>query len=215
MSGHETLASRRWFMVLAQYYHEKVLEFPESVDFKIEAAICDHWIASTDMARLFARFTRGDITLEVFKTECDSFAGVINTWKDRLDPIFGDSQYLVMTFDGKVKDPDDIVDPYRPGGLYRAPLTTFNFMVADWLAIRAMFRYKKALVLQENQPSELSALALELCRIFETIEYAAEFPPEAVLKAHAFLGLASLFLPKDDKHTMWCRRKLAKIESLG
>ena len=215
ISGHETLAGRRWFMALAEYYHGKVSAFPENIDFKIEAAISDLWIVSTDMAQLFARFARGDLPLEVFNSECDAFGELIDAWKDRLDPVFGDNQYLVRSFDGKAKDPDDIVDPYQPGGLYSAPLTTFNFMVADWLAIRAMFRYKKALALQEDPPSDLSALALELCRIFEAIEYSAELPPEAVLKAHASLGVASLFLPKDDRHTMWCRRKMAKIESLG
>ena len=215
MSGHETTASRNWFTALANYYHDQVLQFPDNIDYKIEAALSDHRVASTDMATLFARFTKGDITRDAFKSDCDTFRELIDTWRDRLDPIFRDDRYVVKSFDGKVKDPNDIVDPYEPGGLYRAPLSTFNFMIADWVAIRAMFRYKKALALQEDPPPELPDLALELCRIFEAIEHASEIPPEALLKAQAHLGVASLFLPKDDRHMMWCRRKLAKIENLG
>ena len=215
MSGHETNAGRSWFMTLATYYHDQALQDPDNIDYKIEAALSDHRVASTDMATLFAKFSRGDTTHDDFENDCDVFRKNIDTWRDRLDPVFRDDQYLVTSFDGKVKDPADIVDPYKPGGLYRAPLATFNFMLADWVAIRAMFGYKKALALQEKPPPDLPDLALELCRIFEAIEYASEIPPEAVLKAQAFLGVASLFLPKDDRHTMWCRRKLAKIESLG
>ena len=103
----------------------------------------------------------------------------------------------------QTKAPDDIVDPYRPGGLFQGPLSTFNFIMADMLAIRLTFIYKKALALHEPPPPELTDLALELCRSFEAIEYSSFMPAEAVLKAQGWLGIASLFLPKDEKHTLW------------
>ena len=215
MSGNETALGREWFTVLAAHYHQQVLHHPRNIDYKIEAAVADHRLVCTDMATLFAKLHRGDITTAEFKAECQDYVEYIGTWFDNIDPVFRDERYRRMFFDGLAKDPDDIVNPYTPGGLYCAPLTTFNFMILDWLAISAIFQHKMALALAQPPSPQLPHLALELCRVFEAIEYSPEIPDEAILKAQGNLGVASLFLPKDERHTMWCRRKLAKIEGLG
>ena len=132
-----------------------------------------------------------------------------------MDPVFRDPSYLVQSFEGKIKAPEDIVDPYLPGGLYKGALFTFNFMLIDWHAIHLMHGYKTASMLKRPLPLELSKIALEICRLFEAIEFWPDSPPGSLLKAQGSLGLAILVLPKDEKHVMWCRRKLAKVESLG
>ncbi|KAG8531604.1 uncharacterized protein KY384_003234 [Bacidia gigantensis] len=215
MSGNETAASRGWFSSIADYYRGLTSQCPENIDYKIETAIGDHRLTCVDMTTMFARFSKGEITPEDFKIKCESFSQELNRWRDKLDPVFSDDRYRMWIFSNRSREENDIVDPFMAGGLYKGPLATFNFMTADWIAILAMFKYKKALLLGETLPPELPELALELCRIFEAIEYSPELPPEAVLKAQGILGVASLFLPKDERHTMWCRRKLAKIEALG
>ncbi|KAL9131544.1 MAG: hypothetical protein Q9217_000558 [Psora testacea] len=215
MSGNETALGREWFTALATHYHQSVLHNPSNIDYKMEAAVADYRVVCTDMALLFAKLRRGDISIKEFEEECRIFMERIRTWHDKIDPIFREERYQTMSFDGLAKDPNDIVDPYKPGGLYGAPLTTFNFITLDWLAISAVFQYKMALALEEPPSPELPQLALEVCRIFEAIEYSPQIPDEAILKAQGSLGVASLFLPKDERHTMWCRRKLAKIEGLG
>ena len=215
MSGYQTVLGREWFVATEDYYRQQSLSYPNSIDYKIEATIAKHRLLAVDLALLFAQLPRGDISTEIFERESDKFAGQIKTWKENLDPIFRDPNYLVQSFEGKEQALDDIVDPYLPGGLYKGALFTFNFMLIDWHAINLMHGYKTASMLKRPLPRELSSIALDICRLFEAIEYWPDSPPGSMLKAQGSLGLAILVLPKDEKHIMWCRRKLAKVESLG
>ena len=214
-SGYQTVLGREWFVATEDYYRQQSLSYPNSIDYKIEATIAKHRLLAVDLALLFAQLPRGAITIENFERESDKFAQQIRTWKENLDPIFRDSSYLVESFQGKDRDPEDIVDPYLPGGLYKGALFTFNFMLIDWHAVNLMHGYKTALMLKRPLPPELLEIALNICRLFEAIEYWPDSPPGSMLKAQGSLGLALLVLPKDQKHIMWCRRKLAKVESLG
>ena len=215
MSGNQTVLSREWFVATEEYYRQQSLSYPNSIDYKIEATIAKHRLLAVDLALLFAQFPRGAITIKTFERESDKFAEQIRTWKDHLDPIFQDSSYIVELFEGKERAPEDIVDPRLPGGFYKGALFTFNFMLIDWHAITIMHGYKTASMLKRPLPPELSKRALDICRLFEAIEYWPDSPPGSILKAQGGLGLALLVLPKDEKHIMWCRRKLAKVESLG
>lgn len=215
MSGYQTVLGRDWFVATENYYRQQSLSYPNSIDYKIEATIAKHRLLAVDLALLFAQLPRGAITVENFERESDKFAGQISTWKEKLDPVFRDPSYLVQSFEGRKRAPEDIVDPYLPGGLYRGALFTFNFMLIDWHAINLMHGYKTASMLKRPLPLELSKIALDICRLFEAIEYWPDSPPGSLLKAQGSLGLAILVLPKDEKHIMWCRRKLAKVESLG
>ena len=215
MSGYQTVLGREWFVATENYYQQQSLSYPNSIDYKIEATIAKHRLLAVDLALLFAQLPRGAITIETFERESDKFTEQIKTWKEKLDPIFRDPSYLVQSFEGKERAPEDIVDPYLPGGLYKGALFTFNFMLIDWHAINLMHGYKTASLLKRPLPRELSEIALEICRLFEAIEYWPDSPAGSLLKAQGSLGLALLVLPKDEKHIMWCRRKLAKVESLG
>lgn len=215
MSGNETALGREWFFSVEKYYRQQSLSYPTSLDYKIEAAVAKHRLVCTDMALMFAKHSRGAISPSQLRKDSLAFSEYMKTWHDNLDPIFRDEQYRVTSFDGRVKDPNDIVDPFEVGGLSRDPLFTYNFMLIDWHAISVMFKYKMAVSLQQPPPEDLGALALEMCRLFEAIELWPESPSGSILKAQAALGIASLFLPKDERHSMWCRRKLAKVESLG
>ena len=113
------------------------------------------------------------------------------------------------------RDLDDIVDPYLPRGLYKGELWTINFLLTDWIALDVMQKYQAAMLFKQHPPSELKTMALELCRLFEAIEYWPESLSGSVLKAQAGLGIATIFLPRDQRQVMWCRRKLAMIEATG
>lgn len=215
MSGYQTVLGREWFVATEDYYRQQSLSYPNSIDYKIEATIAKHRLLAVDLALLFAQLPRGAISVEQFESESNKFSEQIRTWKENLDPIFRDPNYLVESFEGKERPVGDIVDPYLPGGLYKGALFTFNFMLIDWHAIDLMHGYKTALMLKRPLPLELSQIALNICRLFEAIEYWPDSPPGSMLKAQGSLGLAILVLPKDEKHIMWCRRKLAKVESLG
>ena len=214
MSGGQTRLGREWFDANDRYYATVARNNPGNIDLKIEAYIASHRVVAMDMAVLFAKLPRGAISMEDFLKENKVIADHLANWSNELDPALLNDQYRVIDFNGK-PDPDDIVDPYQPGLLFRQPLWTVNYMIMDARAMNIMHQYQTAQLLQQTPPAHLAQLALEQCRSFEAIELWPESPPGAILPAQAGLGLAALFLPKDDKHTMWCRQKLAKVESMG
>ncbi|MCJ1307882.1 hypothetical protein MMC25_001530 [Agyrium rufum] len=214
MSGAQTGLGREWFKVSEEYYTRMAEENPKDVGYKIESNIAQHRVMAVEMALLFSKLPRGAISMEDFMTENKKISDYLQTWRANLDSHLLNPEHMVTQFKGD-RDYDDIVDPYQPGGLFRGPLWTLNYMMIDWCAIDIMHKYQTCQLLQQPPPADLSRLALEQCRILEAIELWPESPPGAILPAQASLGIATLFLPKDDRHTMWCRRKLAKVESMG
>ncbi|KAL8680860.1 MAG: hypothetical protein Q9186_002979 [Xanthomendoza sp. 1 TL-2023] len=216
MSGYETILGREWAAVNERYLAEQAIQHPESIDCRIEAAVASHRVIALDMVMLFAKLPRGAITPEEFKLENEEIAARIQHWKTSLDSLPSDDRYLVVSFEGaREREEDDIVDPYRPGGLYQGPLWTLNFLRMDYLGTAITHTYQTALLQQQSPPPRLVDMALEMCRLFEAIQYWPGSTPGAILSAQAGLGIAVIFLPKDDRHIDWCRRKLAAIESQG
>ena len=217
MSGYETMLAREWFCANEDYYRHQSQKYPNDIDYKIETAIASRRLIAMDMAVLFAKLPRGAITLESFMIENKELSMRISAGKQHLDILLTHTRSLVETHEVERKsDSKNVIDPYMPGGIYNKDgLWALNLMLMDWYAMDVMHRYQSALMLQRLPPPELELLALRLCGMVEAIESWPEGPPGIMLSTQAALGIATLFLPKDDRHTMWSRRKLAKIESLG
>lgn len=216
MSGYGTVLGREWSYAYEQYYVNQWLQCPDDIDRHIEAAIASHALTAADMTLLFSKLPRGEITVTDFMKENQDLSDRIRIWKKDLEPLLSRSEYLVTSFEGaRPRDPDDIVDPYIPGTIYSGPLWTVNFMLLAWYALDLMHKYQTAMMLKQQPSVELVNLALEQCRLFEAIEYWPGSPPGSMLVAGASVAMASLFLPKDEKHSMWCRRKFAMIENMG
>ena len=217
MSGCETVLSRDWFRASEQYYKQLVIQDRTNIHNRIEANIAGHRLMAMDMALLFSKLPRGLISIDEFVRENQQISDAIAAGMADLEDITANQRHhLVTSFEGAPeRDPDDIVDPYKPGGLYSGPLWTINYLLLDYHAVHTVQQYQSALMLQLQAPPDLPSRALEQCRIFEAIERWPGSPPAAILPAQASLGVAGLFLPKDERHSMWCRQKLAKVESLG
>ena len=215
MSGYETVLGREWMAASEQYYLAMSEQDPTSLDYIMESNIAAHRLIAIDMAILFAKLPRGEISIQDFLRQNELISEHIRTLKTRLEPILS-TEHVVLSFEGAPeRDPNDIIDPYVPGLLYKGPLWTMNFMHIDWYAINAMHKYQTAMMLQQQPPAELQQLALEQCRLLEAIEFWPKSPQGAILLAQASMGLICLMLPRDEKHIMWCRRKLAKVENMG
>ncbi|KAL8935439.1 MAG: hypothetical protein Q9216_005421 [Gyalolechia sp. 2 TL-2023] len=216
MSGYKTVLGREWFAATEQYYVAQAEQRPGDINPQIEAAVASHRVLAMDMALLFAKLPSGAISFPEFSRENVLLAQRIRDWKQSLEPLLSDDRYLVTSFENaSQREKDDIVDPYRPGGLFQGPLSQLNFLMMDWLGTNILHTYQTALIMKQAVPAGLVDSALEVCRLFETVEYWPESAPGSVLSAQAGLGIAALFLPKDERHTMWIRRKLAVIESNG
>lgn len=216
MGGFETVLSRDWFSGSREYFERRSMEEPNNIEWKIEEAIADVRLIAMDMSILFARKGKGEITQENFLAENNTIDQRITNWKENMDPALQNPLYRVTDFTGaRPLEPDDIVDPYIPGTLLAGPLWAMNKCMIDWYSVGLMHKYQTALTLQTQPSKELAMKAYASCQLFEAIEYWPQSPPGSLLSCQASLGIASLFLPRDHAHGMWCRRKLAVIETQG
>ena len=216
MAGHELVLGREWFRVNDERYRQQLSQDIQNIDIQIEIAVARHRLTAVDMAMLFAKMSRGEITVEDFMRDNALITQQISSWMDGLKPFMNDSRYLVTSFDSaRQRDPKSIANSDTPGGLYQRELWSVNFLLLDWTAMEMMHQGQTALMLQQEPPPKLRLLASEICRLFEAIEHWPHSPPGAVVAAQAVIGLATPYLPTDEHHTMWCRRKLAKVEGLG
>jgi hypothetical protein len=216
MGGFETVLSREWFSYSHDFCQQQVATDPQNLNWKIESALAQHRLIAMDMSLLFAKMSKGEIAYEQFVKENESMGRRIEEWKSKMDPALQDSRYLVTDFSGgPALDPNDIVNPYIPGTLYSGPLYAMNVATIDWNSIDLMHQYQTALIMKTQPSKELGLKAYASCQLFEAIEYWPGSPPGALLAIQASLGIACLFLPRDDTHAMWARRKLATIEANG
>jgi hypothetical protein len=216
MGGFEMVLSRDWFSYAYEFFQKQVINEPSNLNFKIEMSISKLRLIAMDMSTVFAKIGKGEISYEDFLQENEAVARRIAVWKTEIDPALQDPQYLVFDFTGaRPRDPNDIVDPYLPGVLFRGPLWVMNISLLDWYSVDLMHKYQTALTMQKQPSEELSLRAFETCQLYEAIELFPESPPGIVLALQASLGIACLFLPRDERHAMWARRKLANIESNG
>ena len=216
MGGFETVLSREWFSYAEDFCRQQAAENPTNMEWKIESVLAQHRLVAMDMSLLFAKKGKGEISHGQFLQENEIIGRRIAEWKSTMDPALRDPRYSVTDFSGaRPLEPDDIVNPYIPGTLYSGPLWALNVATIDWYSIDLMHKYQTALVTGTEPSAELALKAYATCEMFEAIEYWPGSPPGSILAIQASLGIACLFLPRDNTHAMWARRKLAVIESLG
>ena len=220
MGGKDASLTREWYKVNADYATAAIDIDPQNdidIEGYLNAFVASNRLIGYDMARLYSRVPTGDISIEDFHTENAKIVERLEKFKKDIEKL-NDDYYTVQEFPAAERWPltdADIVNPYIPGGLYRDALWPMNFMWIDWYAIDLMQRYQASLILRQPPPPELEALSLEQCRIYEAVSRWPDAPEGSILGAHASIALAAVFLKKDERHTMWMRRKLAAVERLG
>lgn len=216
MGGFETSLPRQWFSTVVQFCQEHVERDPEDVGIKTELHASALRLISRDMSILYARGGRGEISGDDFATEHNHITERLYGWRANLDPALTDPNFLVTDLPHKVPiSEDDIVDPYKSGHLYDLPLFSTTELIAEWNSILVMHKSQEAFALQQKPSDELRGLAYAICEIFEAVERWPSAPTGALVPIQACLAIAALFLPRDEKHHMWLRRKYAMLESLG
>ena len=214
MSGYETSLGREWLVANEVYYRHQTQRHPGDINHQIGTAVATHRLMAMDMAVIFAKRSRAEITLVEFKLENERMSKRISDWKRHLNSLHQAAATSVQSFE--VKGPStSIIVPHMPGGFYKEGLSTLNLMLIDGLAIDIMHRYRFALLLKQPLPSELGKMALDLCGLVEAVDCWLEAPSGVALSVQAALALATLFLPKNDRYKTWSRQKLARIEGMG
>ncbi|KAI0899687.1 hypothetical protein F4806DRAFT_492681 [Annulohypoxylon nitens] len=216
LGGFETNLPRQWFSNVVQYSREQVEKDPQNIGWKTELHASALRLISRDMSILYAKGGRGEFSGEEFAVEHDRITKRLYEWKATLDPTLTDPNFLVTDFPYRVPlNEDNIVDPYKPGHLYRFPLFSTTMLTAEWHSILVMHKSQEAFALQQKPSEELSTLAHNICEIFEGVQLYPSAPNGALIPIQACLAIAALFLPRENRYHMWLRRKYALLESLG
>lgn len=215
MAGNQTVLGREWYVEYQAYYEDQI--DPEDVDIEnsMAAASAATRLIGMDMAELFSQLTQEAITIPEFTVQSEKLGQRILHLRERIESL-NDGYYTVHEFPNQQPlGPENIVDPYRPGGLFRDAFWPLNYLWIDWYGLYQMYTLQTKSILQQPFPPEMEALSLDQCRIFEAIERWPDSPNGSLLGAHESLAIAAVFLKKDEKHIMWCRRKLATVEQKG
>jgi hypothetical protein len=215
MAGNPVVLSRDWYAKCARWYEERI--DPDDVDLEgnISYIGATNRVIGLDLAALLSKFPRGQISREEFVAENEKLSQRMDELRKKIQDL-NDDYYTVTDFPAKQPlGPSDIVDPYLPGGLFRDALFPLNYSWTGWYGTNIMRQFKTSLMLQQELPADLEGLALEPSRIFEAIERWPQSPEGSILGASAALAISALFLPKDQRYTMWLRRKFATVEQNG
>lgn len=214
LGGNSASFEREWYIACDDWYAQLEEKEPLNIYAPLGSVTASIRLIGFDMAGLLASL-QGTMAIEEFMAEYNTIGERIDDVRLRIQAL-NDGQHAVTEFPHKHSPgPYDIVDPYIPGGLFAGPLFLLNLTWIDWYAIKLMYRYQLSKILGQMPPPDLGQLAYEQCRIFEAIDRWPDSPPGATLGAHASLGIASVFLPKEERPIMWCRLKLAHLEQEG
>ena len=216
LGGFQTVLSREWFTTGLEFYAQRSIDEPDVLDWKIHAHQWRYRLLAMDMSLLFARMGKGEISPKQFEIENTTLSRRFAEWNTHMDPALRDPRYLVHDFSNVPTPSDkDVVDPWQPGYFYDGPLYAMNIATLDWLSITTMHKYQTAQITQTAPGPELLEQALRSCQLYEAIEFWPQSPKGTILSIQPSLGISLLFLPRDDKHAMWGRRKFASIEANG
>ena len=216
MSGGETALSREWFAAAADFYTRQTRDRPQDLGARFEEYFATSRLLATDVTLLFAAKTQNNISNEQFIGRIQQLSAAFAQFGKTIETAFTDPSYFVKDFSRAPQSQQgDLFDYRDPNFLYAGELSTMNFVLLDHWAIELMFKYQLTMATGQAPSHELTELALKKCKMFEAIQYGEESGSAAVLGCQASLGILALFLPKDQPHTMWCRKKLVDIEQLG
>ncbi|KAG6040981.1 hypothetical protein E4U41_006371 [Claviceps citrina] len=216
MGGFPTDLPKEWFQSLNEYHKSRVMASPNDLNCQISLRSTELRAISYDMSMLYARGSRGQIDPEAFAHEHSKITAKLLEWKSTWRTALSVPEYLVTDFSYRtMADPDDIVDPYVPGLLYKGPLFTNTLISTEWQSIMIMHLSQSSDTPAEQVFVEMAKHAYTICQYFETVEFWPLKPKGALIPLQCCVSLACLFLPRDSRHQMWARRKLALMDTMG
>ncbi|RAH40541.1 Zn(II)2Cys6 transcription factor [Aspergillus brunneoviolaceus CBS 621.78] len=215
LAGNEAVLSREWYVAKEEYDAQQAANDPGNVDKQLAWAMSINRRFGLEMASLYAKLSRGMIPIDEFIVQNELLGQTLDRMRSILVQ-FQDSEYTVRDYPHRVPlTEDDVVDPYVPGGMHYGPLWEVNVVWIDYLSTKAMFKYQSFLALRQTSITELEELSLEQCRLMESVDRWPGKENGAIMAFKNSIGMAAMFLPKQEKYIMWARRKFASLEQQG
>jgi hypothetical protein len=216
LSGNGPTLGKEWYEACHEMDLQQIKLRPEDINLKYRECCSRCRLLAAHMTITFARKSRNDISEEDFDAKCNDINEELSSWEIGLDPALKDPSKLITDFSGAPpRDPNDIVDPYEPNVIYGGEIFATNYIALQFLSLDLMFQYQLSEMQGKPRLPKMQELALRMCQIVEAIQYYPANPPSVLLGMQTTLAMATTFLPQDEKHSMWSRRKLAAVEALG
>ncbi|KAK3323435.1 hypothetical protein B0T19DRAFT_358636 [Cercophora scortea] len=216
MGSFETSLPREWFTACIDYYDSRAAAEPSSVGWKIEASAARLRFISMEMSLLFGKGARQEVAEEAYVAEHRRLSSALDNWRDSWDPALEDPAYLVTDFPRThALDPEDIVNPFTPGVLFRPPLFASTMLSCEWHSIALMLESQAIAEASDETRARMMEHAYAICQICETVEFWPLSPGGSLIILHPCLAIAALFVPRDAKHHIWIRKKFALLEGMG
>jgi len=215
LAGNETILSRDWYTAIEEYDAEQAAANPNDVRKQVSLVGSTVRRFGMDFASLYAKLSRGMMPMQEFLIRNEELSETLQNMRNLLQSFDG-SEYMVTSYpQTELLEDDNIFNPHVPFRFFTGPMWDINFAWIDFLATELMFKYQCSVALQKPAASELGKLALEQCCAMESVSRWPKKEIGTMLAFHSSLGIASMFLPKDVKHAMWCRKKYALLEQNG
>ncbi|KAJ5915884.1 hypothetical protein N7454_010791 [Penicillium verhagenii] len=215
LAGTEAILSRDWYLAKEQFDAEQAALDPDDARKQLSLVASINRRFGLDMASLYAKLSQGMIPFEDFAVQNEQLGQTIERAKNIMR-AFDDSEYTVRSYPNQQPlTEDDIVDPYVPGRIHRGAMWDANYIWIDLLSTELMYKYQTMLALRQPLLPDLTKLAWEQAQLMETIDRWPEKGNGACIGFKNSIGLTSMFLPRDIKNQIWCRRRIARMEQTG
>ncbi|GKZ56145.1 hypothetical protein AnigIFM50267_001675 [Aspergillus niger] len=215
LAGNETILSRDWYVAKEEYDAQEAARHPNDATKQLALANSINRRFGLEMASLYAKLSRGLIPVNEFIIQNELLGQTLERVRTILES-FNDSEYTVREYPNQVPlTPDDVVDPYVPGGMHHGPLWEVNMTWVDYYSTKAMYKYQSLLSVKQSSVEELQSLSVELVRLMEAVDRWPMKESGCILAFKNSIGMAAMFCPRDERYIMWARRKFAQLEQSG
>jgi hypothetical protein len=215
LAGSETILDREWYKAIEDYDIQQAARNPNDCDTQLRLLNSRTRLFAMDMASLYAKLSRGLISMDVFMVQIDRLGQIVDEMHCILEPFDNSDEAFIPKPAVPSLGLDDVLDTNMPCRFYKGSLWSVNFAWVDLLATELMFKYQSHLVVKQPDGPELQRLALEICHVVESITRWPEMEVGTIIAFHNCLPIMSMFLPRDPKHIKWSRRMIARLETNG
>jgi hypothetical protein len=217
MAGSKTTLDIEWFRTVAEWWCSMREADPSNLDYQIESLSATHRVLGWELASLNAKLPKGEIGSHEYMRECELICERIDTGRRQVAHLWATEELQVRSLDARSDaDRDDLMGEFMPGQILQGKAFALNYVDVYWMSMQVMAKQQLSMVLQQPPPQEeLFDLTMQQMRIIDGIDWWQGSPHGALIPVQTCVAFGGLFLPPDERYTMWFRRMLAKIECLG
>lgn len=211
MGAFEASFPKEWLVAMSSFFREKSLEEPAEVLWKVCERTSAFRLILHDVASHKALRQTVPSSPDILQ-QYEAITRRLIEWRQNWDASLTDIRYGVTV--GSPDTAADFAKSSEPGVLFDHPIFSSSICSAEWHAMMMVHLSQHPENLP-GDPEELRKHAYGACQVIGAISQWDKSPQGALSMLHSTLLVALMFLPRDEQHWYWVRRKLAMIESTG